>query len=251
MFVPLRTSAGPARAATQPRRGLTILGVVLTLVILAVLVALLLPATRSARPAARRTQCANNLKQVVLAFHSYHDDYQALPPAYTVDANGKPLHSWRTLLLPYLDEEAVYSKIDLTKPWDDPANAAACNTRLAIYQCPEVWSSTNRTTYLAVVTADSMLQPVSSRRLRSPSEALLVLETDAAHAVPWMAPLDADEKLVLEYGNKTPLPHSAGAQGGFVDGTVRALEPDTPPAERQAWTSAAVREKAANSRTAR
>jgi hypothetical protein len=68
-----------------------------------VLICLLLPAVRSARGPARRAQCGNNLKQIALALLTYETVYHALPPAYTVDADGKPLHSWRTLILPYLE----------------------------------------------------------------------------------------------------------------------------------------------------
>ncbi|MEZ6144785.1 MAG: DUF1559 domain-containing protein [Planctomycetaceae bacterium] len=50
----------------------------------------------------RHLQCKNNLKQIMLALHNYHDDFGTFPPAYTVDENGKRMHSWRTLIWPYL-----------------------------------------------------------------------------------------------------------------------------------------------------
>ena len=87
-----------------------------------ILVGLLLPAVQAAREAARRMQCSNNMKQIALAMHNYEAVYKAFPPAYTTDANGQPLHSWRTLLLPYMEQQALYSQIDLNKPWDDPVN---------------------------------------------------------------------------------------------------------------------------------
>ena len=88
--------------------------------IIVVLIALMLPAMRSAREPARRTQCRYNLKQIGLALHEYEQAFGVLPPAYTVDAEGKRLQSWRVLILPYLDQAALYKLIDLTKPWDDP-----------------------------------------------------------------------------------------------------------------------------------
>src|SRR4029077_3708459 len=113
--------------------------------------ALLLPAFRSAQPGARRAQCTNNLKQIALALHNYAQIYEALPPAHTVDANGRPLHSWRTLILPYLEQGPLYQTIDLSKPWDDPANAKANETLVPVFRCLESVGAQNKTTYLAIV----------------------------------------------------------------------------------------------------
>ena len=99
-------------------------------------VALLLPAVQAAREAARRMQCANNLKQLGLAMHIYHDTHNTFPPAYTVDKNGKPLHSWRVLLLPYLEQTALYSEIRLDEPWDSEYNSQFHDVVIAAFQCP-------------------------------------------------------------------------------------------------------------------
>ena len=121
------------------RSALTVIELLVVLAVIGVLIAFLMPATRTGREPARRTQCKNNLKQIGLALYSYHDTYHAFPPAYTVDADGKPLHSWRTLILPYSDQAPLYAKIDLSKPWDDPVNAEAYNTRTPNgYCCPSV-----------------------------------------------------------------------------------------------------------------
>lgn len=96
----------PANTPTH-RHGFSVIKICLAIAIVAISVALFLPATRNVRPAAYRSQCKNNLKQIGLALHNYHDEYQAFPPAYTVDADGKPLHSWRTLILPYMEQKAA------------------------------------------------------------------------------------------------------------------------------------------------
>jgi prepilin-type processing-associated H-X9-DG protein len=207
--------------------------------IIAALVALLLPATRSARPAARRAQCTNNLKQIALALYNYEQMYHALPPAHTVDAEGQPLHSWRTLILPFLEQEPLYRSIDLTKPWNDASNAHALAKPLNVFQCPEVLEISNRTTYLAVVSPDGYLHPNRSRRLSEIAdphgETLAVIEADDEHAVPWMAPVDADESLVLGLGPNTKHHHAGGMNTSFVDGSVRFVKAGTPAQVRRAW----------------
>ena len=71
---------------------------------------------------ANRMYCANQFTQIGLAIHNYAEVYHSLPPAYTVDHNGRPLHSWRTLILPFMELEDLYVKIRLNEPWDSPHN---------------------------------------------------------------------------------------------------------------------------------
>jgi len=86
----------------QRRPGFTLIELLVVIAIIAVLVALLLPAVQQAREAARRAQCKNNLKQIGLALHNYHDAFGCFPPVASTDAQGNPLLSWRVALLPYL-----------------------------------------------------------------------------------------------------------------------------------------------------
>src|SRR3954447_23791061 len=131
-------------------RGFTLIECLVVMAILALLIALLLPAVRSgAGPAVRRARCVNNLKQIAMALHNYEQEHKALPPACTVDAQGRPLHSWRTLILPYLEQEPLYRTIDLSKPWDHPANAKAREAALPVFRCPESIGPQSSTTYLA------------------------------------------------------------------------------------------------------
>ncbi len=214
----------------QPRKGLTLFefvvatGVVMLIGFVAA--AFLLPVQR-VRESSRRSQCKNNLKQIGLALYNYHDQYHAFPPACTVDADGKPLHSWRTLILPFMEEQALYAKIDLTKPWDDPANAEVFKAVVEAYRCPSELGPATHTTYLAVVTSNSCLRPGESARMSDikdgTSNTLMVTEVDSEHAVPWMAPIDADESLFLAISPTSKLVHVGGAHAVFADGTVRFL----------------------------
>src|SRR5438309_1662617 len=99
------------------RRGFTLIELLVVIAIIAVLIALLLPAVQQAREAARRTQCKNNLKQLGLAMHNYHDVHSCFPPAgIFLDQTTNVWHSFHTYLLPYIDQNNVYQefKIDLT-----------------------------------------------------------------------------------------------------------------------------------------
>jgi prepilin-type processing-associated H-X9-DG protein len=222
-------------------RSFTLGQLLLVVVIIVVLIALLLPATRSARPAARRAQCVNNLKQIMLALHNYEAAYGALPPAYTVDASGRPMHSWRTLILPYLEQRSLYETIDLSKPWDDPANAAASATRPAVFICPEAVDAKNTTTYLAIVGPDGFLAPGRPRRSEEItdglSSTLAVIEAGDEAAVPWMAPLDAGAAALMKLGARAKLHHAGGTNVALADGSVKFLKADTPAPMRRALLS--------------
>jgi hypothetical protein len=89
-----------------------------------------------AMAAARRTQSMNNLKNIGLAVHNYHDTALALPSSGTFDDAGRPMHSWQTFLLPYHEEKPLYDSIDFSRPWNDSANAKAVATRISFFECP-------------------------------------------------------------------------------------------------------------------
>jgi type II secretory pathway pseudopilin PulG len=223
------------------RRQFKLLELMAVVAIIAVLIALFLPAVRSSGGAAHRAKCTNNLKQIALALHNYERAHGALPPAYTVDGQGRPLHSWRTLVLPYLEQEQLYQSIDLSKPWNDPANAEVLKTRLPIFQCPVASGPLNATTYLAIVAPSGCFKATEGRRLADITDdhnsTLMLIETSDENAVPWMAPTDADESLVLNIGHDSKLHHVGGANAAAVDGSVKFLKANTSAKLRRAILS--------------
>lgn len=229
----------------SPRRktGFTLIELLVIVAIIGIAIALLVPARRSARPAAYRSQCNNNLKQIALALINYEADYHALPPAFTVDAVGKPLHSWRTLILPYLGQKPLYEQIDLTKAWDDPVNAAVGQATVPAYRCPAADCPANHTLYLAIVAKNGCLCPTRPRALSEITdergETLMVVEADLPRAVPWMAPIDADEKLLLSFGAESAFAHIGGTNAAFVDGSTRFLSVELSDNVRRALISIA------------
>jgi type II secretory pathway pseudopilin PulG len=141
----------------SPRRrtiNLATLGLRLLLAVgvLGILVLLVLPAPRTSKEAARRMQCSNHLKQIGLALQNYHDDYGTLPPAYVADADGKPMHSWRVLILPYLGEKALYDRYNFSEPWNGPNNSKLHSEVSHVFRCPSrrFGQPNTETTYVAV-----------------------------------------------------------------------------------------------------
>jgi len=204
-----------------------------------ILVPLLYPT--NVRVHTTRAQCANNLRCVGLALLMYEKDYGVFPAACTVDAEGRPLHSWRTLILPYLDEKELYSMIDLSRPWNDPVNARILNLPISVYHCPDSKSPRNMTTYQALVGPSACLAPRRPRRreeiLDGPSNTLMVIEAGEDQAVPWMAPYDANEQVVLSFGPQTKRAHSTGRNAVFLDGSTRFLNVDLRPDTLRAFIS--------------
>lgn len=207
------------------------------------LIALLLPATRTAREPARRNACMGNLKQIALALLEFEDANGTLPPAYTVDAEGNRLHSWRTLLLPYLEQDELFAKIDLTKPWDDPVNSKARETLVDTYMCPSATHEYGWTTYLAVVGPEYAFTG-SVPRQRSEftdgsDRTIMVVDVGSDHAVQWMSPHDGIPQDWLV--NDLPLRshHANVTLAAFLDGHVDAIPSVADPEIRRAMVTIA------------
>lgn len=232
------------------RSALTLVELLVVLGILAILLVFLLPPVSRSRTAARRTQCKNNLKHIGLALHNYSDAYDSFPPAYTVDAEGNPLHSWRTLILPFIDQKPLYDTIDLSKPWNDPANAEAYKTVLRAYSCPSVGPEdlpTSHTTYQSLVTSNSFFRWSGPRQFSDvkdgASNTLMVIEVAPKHAVHWMDPRDADIRSVFGSGPEPNLDHEGGTHALLVDGSVRFISAEITPTQLRGMVSIAGNEK--------
>lgn len=96
------------------------IGPALTVGVIILVIALLLPAIQQSREAARRTQSKNNLKQIGLALHNYHDTYNMLPPGGVFNDEGTAFHGWTTVITPFLDCSPFYNSMNFNIPWDDP-----------------------------------------------------------------------------------------------------------------------------------
>ena len=128
--------------------------------ILLVLGLMLYPAVEKAREAARRSGCKGGLFFLRFALDNYHEAYGCFPPPYIADAEGRPMHSWRVLILPFIDQAPLYNQYRFDEPWDGPNNrqlsVRIVSNDYSFYHCPSDRPSTGKldatmTSYVAVV----------------------------------------------------------------------------------------------------
>ena len=222
-------------------QGFAIAGIVLgsvtsllisVLVLPALLIGLLLPALQSAREAARRATCSNNLKQIVLALHEYADANGCFPPAATYASDGKPLLSWRVLILPYLNERALYDRFHLDEPWNSPQNKPLGDRAPAVFQCPSAAIPTGLTTYEIVVDPHSMFtgQPTGvTVQSVTDGTATTLAVVESAAPVSWSRPEGlslASDDAMLGMGSN----HPGGFNVSLADGSVQFIKNSIIPA---------------------
>lgn len=203
--------------------------------------ALLLPAVQQAREAARTSQCRNNLKQIGLALMNYESTYGAFPPAYLADADGKPMHSWRVLILPYLDETGLYDEYNFSEPWDGPTNSKLLGRMPAVFSCPSHRTGTGSTTtaYAGVFGANSVFrgaEPVRILEITDGTSNTLFVAEAAEAGIPWLKPEDIDVAKHPSLGDKAGFssPHARGVLGLTGDGMVDFISSSITPQALQA-----------------
>ena len=198
-----------------------------------ILAALLMPAVQAAREAARRASCMNNLKQIGLALHNYHDTHRCFPPAVITDEDGRPMRSWRVAILPFMEERVLYDQYDFNEAWDDPSNSMLADMMPQIFRCPsDVQSGLGETSYV-MVTGEGTAggEPNEAVHFRDfvdgTSNTIIVVEVTGA-GIPWMEPRDLTIDEILgginnPSGTGICSCHSGGAVVLLADGSVHFL----------------------------
>lgn len=139
------TSVDAINPTTPQPKGFTLVELLVTIAIIGVLVALLLPAVQAAREAGRRAQCTNGVRQIALAVHNHHDAHNVVPvSARPVGLTLQPRIAALSHLLPYLEEANVSDRLDLKLNWSHIDNRGAVNTSIEVFNCPSTPESADR-----------------------------------------------------------------------------------------------------------
>ncbi|MDO5580467.1 MAG: DUF1559 domain-containing protein [Planctomycetia bacterium] len=208
-----------------------VFGFLILLILIALMLLSAIPLVRM-RQNARLDQCEARLQILARAMMNYRDLYSAWPPVYTTDKNGKPLHSWRALLLPFLGEMDLYEKIDFNEPWDSEKNSLLYERTMIPFCCPCEKNPEKGFCSYSVVMGDNTLFPspsANSRNAGSEKKGMsdLILIVERPDPVLWMDP--SRELTLDEIRSSSAFPigsrNHSGALAVFADGSVRRISP--------------------------
>ena len=250
----LRTRCA-CRQKVAKTAGFTLVELLVVIAIIGILIGMLLPAVQAVREAARRTQCANNLKQIGLALHIHHAAKQEFPIGTVEfrlgsDTSQRQL-AWSAFLLPHLEQQNVHDQLDLQQAFDAADNQVAAATVLSVYLCP----STVRETQQPDGRGACDYGGIFGERIMSPnnppkgvmlidqairirditdgtSHTLIVAEDSKAPDAQWINGRNIfDQAFPINqapaFENDIRSEHVGGANGVFCDGSVRFLSDST------------------------
>lgn len=205
---------------------------------------MLLPSS-SHPEALRRIECHNNVKRIVLALQDYHLEFGAFPPAYIADERGRPKHSWRVLILPYLGAKKVYNQYRFDEPWSSPHNLSLQDDIPNVYQCPSFVLANQRhaahsqhfrrlANYVAISDPSGIFDTSNSNRLSDVTDGTSATALVAEvwnHAVHWLEPSDVSVNDIisdlLASSDEPQANHAGGLLFGMADGAVTFIPADT------------------------
>jgi len=196
---------------------------------------LMLPTCVEPRVFSRVAQCRGRVGHIAKALFAYEHEYGSLPPAYVADDEGRPMYSWRVLILPYIEENSLFERIDRRRPWDDPANRASLAEETPReLRCPCVNPAFKETSYVAVVGPGTCWPGPSglwSGEIHDDWSQTILLVEVCGSGIHWMEPRDLTvEEVIAAWKSKSgggiSSLHPGGPHVCLADGTVRQLPPD-------------------------
>jgi hypothetical protein len=199
---------------------------------------LLAPALRAARESARRSVRVNNFKQIALAMHIYHDAKKSFPPPAIYDAAGKPLLSWRVMILPYIEQQELYDQFHLDEPWDSDHNRTLIPKMPALFGDPEMpdLAAAGRTTTLLPVGEGTVFDGREGRKYQDitdgTSNTIMIVEVIPELAVVWTKPDDWEVDLADPLrGVKRGANDKRGGifTAAWCDGSVQVIQSNIDP----------------------
>lgn len=172
------------------------------------------------------SSCGNNLRQIAIAAHNYHDRHTTFPSQHYSDAAGKPGLSWRVSLLPYIEQDVLFRQFDLRQSWDGPVNRAFANIPINVYRCPaELNERGTETSYVAIAGDDTCWPaagPITFRHIRDgTSKTILFAETHDS-GIAWPEPRDLAYDNVDWHVHRSPgnsVASSHGPRIKYFDGS--------------------------------
>lgn len=201
--------------------------------VVALLVALLVPAARQAREAARRSSCNCNLMQIGLALQNYADVYKCFPPAYVTDERGRRMHSWRILILPFMEQKPLYDRYDFSEPWNGPHNRQLAAFIPPSFCCPsDDRRGPGEVSYLAI-TGPGTVWPgdrcATFGDIKDGTSNTIQLVEAIGSGIHWMEPRDLPFEALAKGVNSEARVgvcsrHGDTAKVSFCDGSVRPID---------------------------
>lgn len=195
-------------------------------------VAMLGPAVNQAREAARRSSCNCNLKAIGLALQNYADVYKCFPPAYVSDARGNRMHSWRVLILPFMEQKPLYDRYDFSEPWNGPHNRKLAAFIPPVYCCPsDDLRGLGQVSYLAITGPGTAWPGNRCATLvdfkDGTSNTISIIEA-VGSGIHWMEPRDLPFEALAkgvsaEQGMGVCSRHGDMAEASFCDGHTTVL----------------------------
>ncbi len=220
------------------------------IVVVVSLIFVLMPGIMDGPGPSRRAACRSNVTQVMIGLQRYEADHGHFPPAYVTDADGKPMHSWRVLILPYIEQQELYEKYDFNEPWDGPNNRQLAGCFVPEYACPEEdieIDGSAMTSYVAVVGPNTAWPGSTATSIididDGANNTIMIVEVSGA-GINWMEPRDltfeqARQGIHGDPGLQIASRHidnglyydtnSPRAHVGMADGSVHLLPGGTPP----------------------